>query len=267
MVIRGISKRLNSTVEGFLVTVFMKIDFLVLQCVEIPLHRRIVIRTSGFAHALCYAVLCTEFCERFGCIRTALIAVQYQLLAYVPLAVQCLFKRTDRKITCHAAIRYACNHAAVMQVKNRAIISDIASHAKQIGEIGQPFLIDCFCCKILTDQVLEMRMLYASLIFGRFSLHNRAQAEFLVHVLMNRCSRKMYTLAPQIDAHPAITDTPLMCMVDGYDLLLYVLFFLLLRCIFMLSVVVIGIWINIQTPKQPTNTEPLFIFVDEPICL
>ena len=64
MVIRGISKRLNSTVEGFLVTVFMKIDFLVLQCVEISLHRHIVIRTSGFAHALCYTPLCTELCER-----------------------------------------------------------------------------------------------------------------------------------------------------------------------------------------------------------
>ena len=112
-----------------------------------------------------------------------------------------------------------------------------------------------------------MRMLYASLIFGRFSLHNRAQAEFLVHVLMNRCSRKMYTLAPQIDARPAITDNPLMCMVDGQDLLLYVLFVLLLRCVSVLSVVVIGIRINIHTPQQPTNTEQLFIFVDEQICL
>lgn len=133
MVIRGISKRLNSTVEGFLV----------LQCVEIPLHRRIVIRTSGFAHALCYAVLCTEFCERFGCIRTALITVQYQLPAYVPLAVQCLFECTDCKITRHAAIRYTCNHTAVMQVEDRTVISDIVAYEKQIGEIGQPFLMDC----------------------------------------------------------------------------------------------------------------------------
>ena len=184
--------------------------------------------------------------------------MQDQIPAYRPLAVQSLFKRTDRKITRYVAIRYTCNYAVVMQVENRAIISDIATHEKQIGEIGQPFLIDCFCRKILTEQqILKMCMLCTSLIFRRFSVHNRAQAEFLVHVLMSGNSRKIDAFAHQIDTHPAILCNPFMCVVDGLNLLLYVVFLRLLRCISLFSVIVIGIRINIETPKQPTNTEQL----------
>lgn len=194
--------------------------------------------------------------------------MQDQIPAYRPLAVQSLFKRTDRKITRHVAIRYTCNYAAVMQVENRAIISDIATHEKQIGEIGQPFLIDCFCRKILTEQqILKMCMLCTSLIFRRFSVHNRAQAEFLVSCTHERQQQKDRCLCHQIDTHPAIPCNPFMCVVDGLKLLLYVAFLRLLRCISLFSVIVIGIRINIETPKQPTNTEQLLIFVDESICL
>ena len=52
MVVCGISKMLHCAIERFLISILMKINFFVLQRIEIALHRGIIIRASSLAHAL-----------------------------------------------------------------------------------------------------------------------------------------------------------------------------------------------------------------------
>ncbi len=66
MVVMDISEFLNCLVKLLFSLVFMQVGALVFQCVEIPFHRRIVIGTSGSAHALCHVYGLTEFREGLG---------------------------------------------------------------------------------------------------------------------------------------------------------------------------------------------------------
>lgn len=52
MVICGIGKMFNCVIERVLITILMKINFFVLQRVEIALHGGVIIRASSLAHAL-----------------------------------------------------------------------------------------------------------------------------------------------------------------------------------------------------------------------
>ena len=52
MVIRGIGEFLHCLVHLLLRPEFIQIGAFVLQSVEVPFHRRIVVWVSGFAHAL-----------------------------------------------------------------------------------------------------------------------------------------------------------------------------------------------------------------------
>ena len=52
MVVRGIGKMLNGAIERFLIVILVKINFFILQRVEIALHGGVIIRASSLAHAL-----------------------------------------------------------------------------------------------------------------------------------------------------------------------------------------------------------------------
>lgn len=190
-----------------------------------------------------------------------------QFFAYFSLTVQRLFKCANGKIARHAAIRYACNHTAIVEVQNCTVIADIASCEKQISEVGQPYLMDPFGGKISPEQVLKVRMLCPAVVFGWFSLHDGTQPEFLVHVLMNCPGRKIYTCARQIGSHSAIAVNTIMFIVDHQNLIENLLLFRLPLCPPTFSVVVISVRINVQPSQQPPNTKQLAVLVDAPICL
>ena len=52
MVVRDISEFLHGLVQFLICSEFIELGAFVLQSVEVPFHRRIVVRVSGFAHAL-----------------------------------------------------------------------------------------------------------------------------------------------------------------------------------------------------------------------
>ena len=61
MVVSGISEFLHGLVQLLLRPKFIEVGAFILQGIEIPLHRRIVIWVSGLAHALGYMDRFAEF--------------------------------------------------------------------------------------------------------------------------------------------------------------------------------------------------------------
>ena len=95
MVVRGIGKMLNGAIERFLISILMKINFFVLQRIEIALHRGVIIRASSLAHALRQIVFLAKVGERLRCVRAALIAMKNQTVASLSLTAECFAKRSD----------------------------------------------------------------------------------------------------------------------------------------------------------------------------
>ena len=121
MVVCSISKILHSLAERFLIAILVKINFFVLQRIEISLHRGVVVRASSFAHVLRQIMFLTEVCERLWCVRAALIAVKNVPFASPSLTAECFAERSDCQVACHTPIRQTCNNAAVIQVNNRQL--------------------------------------------------------------------------------------------------------------------------------------------------
>ena len=89
MVVCGISKMLHCAIERFLISILMKINFFVLQRIEIALHRGVIIRASSLAHALRQIVFLAKVGERLRCVRAALIAMKNQTVASLSLTAEC----------------------------------------------------------------------------------------------------------------------------------------------------------------------------------
>lgn len=73
MVVFDICELLHCFISLLLYVILMEIYLLILQCVEITLHRCIIIGISGFAHALCNIMVVTVFDKSFRRILHALI--------------------------------------------------------------------------------------------------------------------------------------------------------------------------------------------------
>lgn len=127
MVVCGISKMFHSAVERLLILILVKINFFVLQRIEIALHRGVIIRASSLAHALRQVMFFAKVGKRLRCVRAALIAMKNQTFDSLSLTAECFAKRSDCQVTRHTPIRQTCDNAAVMQINNRTVISDIAS--------------------------------------------------------------------------------------------------------------------------------------------
>ena len=130
MVVGDISKMFHSAVERLLILILVKINFFVLQRIEIALHRGVIIRVSRLAHALRQVMFLAKVGERLRCVRAALIAMKDQIFDSLSLTAECFVKRSDCQVTRHTPIRQTCDNAAVMQINNRTVISDIASMEK-----------------------------------------------------------------------------------------------------------------------------------------
>lgn len=130
MVVYGISKMLHCAIERFLISILMKINFFVLQRIEIALHRGVIIRASSLAHALRQIVFLAKISERLRCVRAALIAMKNQTVASLSLTAECFAKRSDCQVARHTTIRQTCNNTAIVQIDDCTVISDIASLEK-----------------------------------------------------------------------------------------------------------------------------------------
>ena len=95
MVVCGISKMLHCAIERFLISILMKINFFVLQRIEIALHRGLIIRAFSLAHALRQVMFLAKVGERLRCVRAALIAMKNQTVASLSLTAECFAKRSD----------------------------------------------------------------------------------------------------------------------------------------------------------------------------
>ena len=114
MVVCGISKMLHCAIERFLISILMKINFFVLQRIEIALHRGIIIRASSLAHALRQVMFLAKVGERLRCVRAALIAMKNQTFDFLALTTKCFAKRSECQVTRHMPIRQDCDNAAVI---------------------------------------------------------------------------------------------------------------------------------------------------------
>ena len=83
MVVCGISKMFHSAVERLLILILVKINFFVLQRIEIALHRGVIIRASSLAHALRQVMFFAKVGNRLRCVRAALIAMKNQTFGEV----------------------------------------------------------------------------------------------------------------------------------------------------------------------------------------
>ena len=77
----------------------------------------------------------------------------------------------------------------------------------------------------------------------------------------------MISYSLQINRHAPVTIYAMMVMVDIPDLLLYFRFVRMIRCLPVLSVIIIGIRTNPQSPQQPADAEFLMMFLNESVSL
>ena len=69
----------------------------------------------------------------------------------------------------------------------------------------------------------------------------------------------MISYSLQINRHAPVTIYAMMVMVDIPDLLLYFRFVRMILCLPVLSVIIIGIRTNPQSPQQPADSEFLMM--------
>ena len=71
----------------------------------------------------------------------------------------------------------------------------------------------------------------------------------------------------QINRHAPVTIYVMMVMIDVPDLFLDFCFVRMIRCLPVLSVIIIGIRTNPQSPQQPADPEFLMMFLNESVSL
>ena len=96
----------------------MVINELTLQRVEVTLHRSVVIRATGTAHALRYIVSRAVVGELLRGILRTLVAVQNNTVFQHPwVLTYCCFKCLFSKFCRDISAMYACYNAAVIQIE------------------------------------------------------------------------------------------------------------------------------------------------------
>ncbi len=135
MVVGGIGEFLHSPVHLLLRPKFIQVGAFVLQGVEVPLHWRIVIRVSGFAHTLGHMDRPAEVYKCLGCILAPLIAVQNQAALRQMLGIQCFLQGTDCQVTGDVPVCYACNYTPVIEVYDGTVVTYIPVFQEQVCEI------------------------------------------------------------------------------------------------------------------------------------
>ena len=165
------------------------------------------------------------------------------------------------------AIHYTRNDAAVIEIKDTAVITYLPIFQEQIGEIGTPFLICPLSSKILSQLILKYLVWLPVHIFWLFRTYNRIQPHLFIHILMNGYRTVMEAFACQINGHASVSVHTIVLVVNLPDLCLYLRFLGIVIRLPVFPVVIVSIWANIQPTQQPSQPKIFLIFFDKPISL
>lgn len=119
MVVCDINVFLNVSVQFVLRFVAVLIDQVVLQCIEVPFHRGVIVWIPDFAHALGDSHTFTVFDELLWYVLTSLIAVQNQYAFDFRLWFYRFTKGSNCQICSHIPICDACNNASIVKIQPR----------------------------------------------------------------------------------------------------------------------------------------------------
>lgn len=265
MVVGNIGKFLYGLVQFIFRPKFIEVGTFVLQGVEVPFHRGIVVWVSGFAHALGHMDGFAEFYKSLRCVLAPLVAVQDQTARRRMLGIQGLPQGADGQVAGDVPVRYAGHHAPVIEVYDGAVVPDISILQEQICEIRTPFLVRPVRMEILFQLIPEHLMWLPGLCPGLFGTDNRMQTLFDVHIFMDGRLAVAVASALQIGPHAAVAVHSAMAVVDFVNLFLGFCFLGIITRLPVFPVVIVGIRTYLQPSQQPADAEFLIMLVNEPV--
>lgn len=185
MVVPAIRIGCDRCIQFLLSSIFVHMQEFGFQRVEVALHRSIVIRTAGLAHALSDPEALAEFCEFLRCELAATIAVQDHANFTTTITdrfCQCV----DSKLSIDPVAVNTCYNSAVIEIYDRTIVSSLTVAKSQVSEIHTPFAVACVRTEVLLQQVLKEFIRSRTLGITAFALPgDRLQSKLPVHVVMN----------------------------------------------------------------------------------
>ena len=194
-----IGEVLHRPIQVFLRAKIVQVGAFILQCVEVALHRRVVVGISGPAHALGDLGAFTEFRESPGCILAALIAVEDDAALCQMLRIQSFLQGADGQVAGDVPVCYAGDHASVIEVHDGTVVTRFPILPEQVREICTPFLVGSVRPKILFQVVFKHFVGLSGLCSRLFRANDGAQPQFLVHVFVDGSVAIAVSLALQIN--------------------------------------------------------------------
>ena len=154
MVVPAVRISSNRSVQLFLSFILVDTKQLGFQCVEITLHRSIVVRASRLAHTLSYPEFLAEFSEFLRCELAASVAVQNH--ANLASAItDSLGQGVYSKFGIDSIPVNTGDYSAVIQIYNRAIVSSLFFAERQISKVDTPLTIAPVRMEVLLQKVIE----------------------------------------------------------------------------------------------------------------
>ena len=231
----------------------MLIDKFAFQSVEITLHRSVVVRTPGTAHALGYIVVGAVVGEFLRGVLGTLVAVEYHAVFQHPwVLIYCCFKCLFSKLCRNMSAMYACDNAAVIQVDNRAVVSHTAVCQRYVGKVCTPDFVRGRGGEILFEQILKNLVSRPFVVAWLMPPGHGKQFEFHVHVLVAGGSADADAFVFQKYSHQSVTGNPFTFMIDpGYDsqelrLILAIL------CFSVLEIIVVSVRAYPEPSEKPS---------------
>ena len=263
MAVRDISEFLHGLVQFLICPEFIELGTFILQGVEVPFHRRIVVGVSGFALALCHMDGFAVFYESLRCMPAPLVAVQEQASLCQMPGIQCLLQGAYSQVTGDVFVCYTGGCASVIEIYDGAIVPYISVPQGQVCEIRTPFLVRLVCMEILIQFVIEYFMGLPRPLWADDGM----QTQFPVHVFMDCCLAAAVPPALQINSHTAVPACSIVAVVDLFNLFLDFLFFGIIIRLPVFPVVIAGIRADPQPLQQPADAEFFMVLFDKPISL
>ena len=183
------------------------------------------------------------------------------------LGIQRLLQCTNGKLAGNMPVCNAGDHAPVIEIYDAAIVSHFMVLQEQICEICAPFLIPFIRSKVLFDLVFKHFMCFSMLIIRLFATDNRLKPKFRIHIFMYGCGAVVISFPSQIDCHASIAINTVVFMIDFLNLCLNFRFMGIISCLSVFSVVIVSVWMDFQSPEQPTDAEYSMMLLNESISL
>lgn len=267
MIISNICKFFHRPVHLFLCPEFIQVRTFILQRVEVPFHRRIIIRIPRLAHALSDAHAFTELHKCPGCVLAPLITMQNQSPFALRVGIKRFLHSAYGQVTGDVPACYAGDYASVIKIYDCAVISHVPILQKQVCEIRTPFLIGPVGGKILSQPVLEYFVRFPRPGSRLSGAHNGTQPQFSVHISMDGDRAIVVPSTFQIDRHAAVTVNAVMIVIYFGNLFQHFRLTCIKSSLSVFAVVIVSIWADRQTAQQPADAEKIPVFINKPISL